>query len=120
MEKSQAQARPREAERRRWPRHVVTDRTSLTVSVAGQSLTGEIVDISPGGVRLRQPGAVAKGAPVSLRHEVAGEFAGECVWSTPSAIGVKFRKARRMLEQTLKCVCVMLHPDRPHESTNSG
>jgi len=120
METSEAETRPRGVERRRWPRHVVTDRTSVTVSVDGRDRTGEIIDISPGGVRLRLPDTIPAGAPVSLRHDVAGGFAGKCVWSSPAALGVKFREAGRRLEQMLKCVCVMLHPDRPAESADGG
>lgn len=90
-------AERREYERIR-PRAYGVD-TACTVVVAGATVTGELIDISAGGARLKLPGCTAAtGQAVTLTVQCGTEtlalrgLAGDIRWVSAPEVGVRFNE----------------------------
>jgi hypothetical protein len=76
------------AERRRWDRRNINARCSVTCK--GQTLRGQLVNISVGGALLEGFDTFARGAPVTVVTDSKRVFAATVAWATGGRTGIKF------------------------------
>ena len=93
-------------ERRASERVVLARPEALTIEIAGVEYQARIEDLSLDGARLSFDEDLPAHAAVALEHRFAGRIAGECVWRSPRAMGVRFQRVSD-LAHALQCVVLL-------------
>lgn len=93
---------------RRKALRVEAEGVQVTVQVGSDSFTGEICDISRGGLRIQVVCTPIVGQKLAVRHSLAGTLTGNCVRQSADEIAVAFEPAESEVERTLQCLALLL------------
>ncbi len=86
--------------------------TTLAVTAAGQTVEAKIEDISIHGLKLSLSRHLPPVEDLTIEHRTAGTFAVRRAWGGGTTAGVQFQVTGTQLEHTLRCVRLVLSPDR--------